>query len=61
MVTNMISQLKESFPLTGATASFQISFTKLVFKTLLLFFSSSLKFRFFETEIIITIVFISPL
>ena len=28
MVTNMISQLQESFPLRGAAGSFEISFTK---------------------------------
>ena len=28
MVTNMISQLQESFPLRRATGSFEISFTK---------------------------------
>ena len=51
MVTNMISQLQESFPLRHAAGSFAV----------VEFFSSSLEFWLFWTENINIIVFISPL
>ena len=51
MVTNMISQLQESFPLRHAACSFAVTE----------FFSSSLELRLFWTENINIIVFISPL
>ena len=51
MVTNMISQLQESFPLRHAAGSFAV----------IEFFSSSLEFWLFWTENINIIVFISPL
>ena len=51
MVTNMISQLQESFPLRHAAGSFAV----------IEFFSSLLEFWLFWTENINIIVFISPL
>ena len=53
MVTNMISQLQESFPLRRAAGSFEISFTKWLrgAKTVQLLVTFSMRFdTFYELE-----------